>query len=464
MAKTFEDFLETLEPNSAKFAEYYSAIGEEDYSNCTAEQMERVILSLNPGSPRTITTICYLMTLYAKFLGNDDMQYAVKDIDRNVVWEKAKPYAPRKFLSNARYEEICHDIDTFEEHNALYKRVLFQCVYEGVYSDDMSVLKNLRGSDVHGNVVTLRDDDGEIRKIEIPELLAKDLVELSKITTWERKNRYTVFNIDLVGEYPDTCFKFEIRQGGKDDQYKNVFYRILREINKKYVEHRLAPSHLYASGLMYRICKNLTAAGFDAKNAFLSHNVNSAVATIISRELLRCGYTASVQNFKEFLRGHTDVFFEDAIAEQIDMDTIVEEVEDVDAETDYYALYLSYVCPQCFCSLDECKCSHHPTSLIHIDRNIQQHIRILHDKGYATLFCCESHYGMPSEIYISFAREYGFGDGVSLPNGFQYNRNYRQLQYSFRRNLSEEQMNQIKAEKLEELLQWCENLPNISHR
>lgn len=309
MSDNFKLFLETLDSNSAKFAAYYSGIADTDYKNCTVEKIEEVILTLKPTSPRTITTICYLMTLYAKFLGNDNMLCSVKNIDRNVVWEKAKPYAPQKFLSNKRYMEICRDIDTFEEHNALYKRALFQCIYEGVYNDDMSILKNLRGSDIHGNIITLKDDDGNIRQMEISEMLARDLIELSKFTTWERKNRYTVFNIDVVGEHLDTCFKFEVRQGGKEDQYRNVFYRILREINKEYVEHRLAPSHLYASGLMYRICKKLTTAGFDARKAFLSHNVNSDVTTIISQELLRCGYTASVQNFKEFLRGHTDVFF-----------------------------------------------------------------------------------------------------------------------------------------------------------
>lgn len=132
--------------------------------------------------------------------------------------------------------------------------------------------------------------------------------------------------------------------------------------------------------------------------------------------------------------------------------------------TDYINAYLYYVCPQRFCSLNECKCGNYPTSLIHIDRNIQQHIRTLQNKGYATTCCCESHYGTPSEIYISFAKEYGFGDSISIPNGFRYSRNHRQIWYSFRQNLSEEQMNQIKGEKLEELLQWCKNLPDISPR
>lgn len=132
--------------------------------------------------------------------------------------------------------------------------------------------------------------------------------------------------------------------------------------------------------------------------------------------------------------------------------------------TDYINAYFNYVCPQCFCSLDECKCVNYPTSLIHIDRNIQQHVRILHDKGYATLYCCESHYtesGEKREIYISFAKEYGFGDRVTIPNGFHYNKQHRLLGCMIKKNLTEEQMNKVKTEKLAKLLEWCKDLPNI---
>ena len=126
--------------------------------------------------------------------------------------------------------------------------------------------------------------------------------------------------------------------------------------------------------------------------------------------------------------------------------------------------YLSYVCPKCFCSLDECKCGNFPTSLIHIDRNIQQHIRVLHNKGYATCYCCESHYsksGETREIYISFAQEYGFGESIAIPDGYRYNKRHRMLNYLIKKNLTEEMANKIKDEKLDELLQWCKDLPNI---
>lgn len=309
MTNTFQSFLETLNSNSAKFAVCYSAIGDEDYTDCTVEKVEEVILKLNPTSPRTITTICYLMTLYAKFIENEQMVTAIKNIDRNIVWDKAKPNVSPKFISNETFREICSSIDTFEECNALFKRVLFQCIYEGVYNDDMSVLKNLRGSDIKGNIVTLKNNSKEMRQMEISDKLARDLIELGKISTWDRKNRYGYFNIETIGEYADSCFKFEVRQGSNGSQYKHSFYRIIRDISKDYLEYTLSPSNLYLSGLMYRVCEKLKDAGFDAEKAFVKHNNSSEISSIIETELRRCGYYSTVPNFKECLRGHTDIFF-----------------------------------------------------------------------------------------------------------------------------------------------------------
>lgn len=310
MQKSYVSFLATLEPKNAAFIKSYSGIGDEDYSKCTVDTIKNVLIKVKPTSPRTITTICYFMTLYARYLNNPEMEIAIKGIDRNEVWDAIKEDVPPKFITHAKYEEVCKSVDMFEEHNSFYKRVLFQCIYEGIYNDDLSVIKNLRASDVQGNIVTLRSDDGKVRQMEIPEMLAKDLKQLGTFDTWERKHRYGTCNVPVVGQYPDTCFKVEIRQGGKPTQYKHVFYRLLRNLSNEYVEYPLGPNCLYASGLMYRICKNLEAAGFDAEKAFREHNWNSNVANIIDNELSRCGCESTIRTFKEFVRGHWDIFFD----------------------------------------------------------------------------------------------------------------------------------------------------------
>lgn len=79
MQEDYNRFIETIDsPNTAKVVKSLKKIGEYDYSNCTPVMMEHIILSLEPNSPKSITTIVYILSLYAKFLGNDNMYHMVK--------------------------------------------------------------------------------------------------------------------------------------------------------------------------------------------------------------------------------------------------------------------------------------------------------------------------------------------------------------------------------------------------
>lgn len=127
--------------------------------------------------------------------------------------------------------------------------------------------------------------------------------------------------------------------------------------------------------------------------------------------------------------------------------------------------YLNYICPHCFNTLDDCTCESLPWTLMLIDRGIQEHIRIVRDKGYVTTGCCESHYkGDCICIYISFARDYGFGKSISLPDGFKYQKSKYAVIYNYKSKITEEEMNSQKKKKLDELLEWCKGLPIIERR
>lgn len=308
MSDNFNRFLDSIEsPNTVKVAKTMKQIGEYDYTDCSVALLENVILSMKPNSPRAITTICYIMGLYGKFIGQNDMYHMIQDLDRSVIWKMAKPNAPKRFISHKTFEEVCHEVGVYEDYNAFYKQVLFRCVYEGIYNDDMSVIKNLRASDIDGNIVTLRDDGENTHKLEISESLAEDLKELGTLDVWERKNRYGTIQIHIDGLYHDCCFKLENR-GGKDDVYKFAYYRILREIAKEYVGYSLVAQHLFISGIMHRICENMKANDIDYIEAFSDHNRDRFVGKIISDELKRCNYNIEVRNFREIVKGHLEVF------------------------------------------------------------------------------------------------------------------------------------------------------------
>ena len=125
-----------------------------------------------------------------------------------------------------------------------------------------------------------------------------------------------------------------------------------------------------------------------------------------------------------------------------------------------FSSYINYVCPICFNTLDRCACrSFPPYQLIFVDRGIQEHIRILNEKGYITGGSCESHYGGNLNMYIVFIKDYGIGDAIPLPNGFKYKKKYKSIEYMHKSNVTEKEMNAQKKEKLSELLEWCKELP-----
>lgn len=309
--QAFDDFISTIEPdNTAKVAKSMYAIGDYDYSDISLVELEQIILSLKPNSPKSITTICYVMSLFAKYIKNDDMVHMIRDIDRKALWLRAKPLASKKFISYNDFVDVWKAIGEKEEHNALYQQTLFRCVYEGIYCDDMSVLKNLRSSNIQDDTVTLRNDNGNIHVLRISDVLINDLRRLSEDNVWWRNNRYGAFKIGITGLYEDSCFKIEDRSGAADSQGRYSYYRILRKISKEYVGHGLLPLQLYISGIMHRIGLILNSHKFSMEEAFSDNNKDRRVNRIISDELKRSGYHIEVRNFREIVKGHVDVFAE----------------------------------------------------------------------------------------------------------------------------------------------------------
>lgn len=121
--------------------------------------------------------------------------------------------------------------------------------------------------------------------------------------------------------------------------------------------------------------------------------------------------------------------------------------------------YENYVCPYCWNTLDNCTCEIFPPyHLTFIDKSIQEHIRILNNKGYRTTGCCEGHREVCISTYISFPMNYF--EHVGVPEGFKYDKKRHMVTYTYSTKLKEEKMEELKKEKLAVLLEWCNNLPN----
>lgn len=302
--------------NTQKVIKYvFKRIDDDNIENYGLMQMEQLILNMKPNSNKEIITIIYVLSSYFKYLQeqgvvkNNNTYQMLQSLDKKLLWEKAKPYSKKKFISNEQFERVVKDIATFEEYNALYFELLFSCIYYGIYNDDMSVLKNLRSGDIQEDgVVTLREDNSHIYKIKVPLRLAKDLKQLATMDKWFRPNRFGLCQVDMKGVYSDSVFKVESRTTNSEDSYKFSYYSKLRKINKEYVGYTLLPLQLYTSGIMYRIKTELEKNHISLEEAFADNSRNRMAHLIISKELLRCNSSIEIGNFRELVKGHLNSF------------------------------------------------------------------------------------------------------------------------------------------------------------
>ena len=316
MDKYMQEFIDSTESqNTQKVIKYvFKRIDEDNIENYNPIQTEQLILNMKPNSSKEIITIIYILSSYAKWLqekdiiDNDNLYQILQSIDKKLLWKKAKPQAKKKFISNEDFKRITHDISLYEEYNSLYYETLFRAVYEGIYNDDLSVLKNLRKSDIDDNIVTLREDNNHVYKIKVSDRLAKDLKQLADINIWERRNRFSVCKVEMRGTYSDSIFKVEHRSTASNGSYRFSYYSKLRKIAQNYVEYSLLPLQLYTSGIMHRIKVELEKNSISFEEAFADNSRNKMAHLIIQKELIRCNSSIEVGNFRELVKGHLDSF------------------------------------------------------------------------------------------------------------------------------------------------------------
>jgi uncharacterized protein YlaN (UPF0358 family) len=317
MNENVERYISSIESlNSQKVIKHiFKKIDVNNIEHYNLIQIEQLIIDASPNSPKEIITMIYVISSYLKWLqeqgmiDNDNTYQIIQSIDKKLLWIKCKPKAKKKFISNKQYREVIKDIATYEEYNALYYELLFSCIYYGVYSDDLSVIKNLRSRDIsEDGIMILHEDNNHSYKLKVPERLALDLKKLADINVWQRNNRFGICNVDMRGVHSDSVFKIENRSTASNDSFRFTYYAKLRKIAKEYLERSLLPIHLYASGLMYRIKLELDKNNISLKEAFADNSRNKIAHMIIQKELIRCNSSIELGNFRELVKGHLESF------------------------------------------------------------------------------------------------------------------------------------------------------------
>lgn len=316
MNKYMQEYIDSIESqNTQKVIKYvFKKIDDENVENYNFIQIEQLIINMNPNSPKEIITIIYVLSSYAKWLQeqniikDDNLYQIIQSLDKKLLWKKCKPNAKKKFISYEEYKRVTHEISIYEDFNALYYEVLFKCIYEGIYNDDLSVIKNLRSSDISNSIITLHEDNGHSYKIKVSDKLASELKHLANINVWERRNRFGICQVNMRGTHKDSVFKIEDRSTASNNSYKFTYYAKLRKISKEYLERSLLPLQLYTSGIMHRIKVELDKNNIPLEEAFAQNSRNKMAHLIISKELMRCNSSIEVGNFREIVKGHLDSF------------------------------------------------------------------------------------------------------------------------------------------------------------
>lgn len=312
MTELYHNFLIHVETSKdKKIFKKYKKLGEYDYSNCTEQDIINIVSSFNPSCPVSISRICDNIREYALFINDKQLYDLVAKEKEHEIWETIKETYPKKFISYAEFNRIYNEIDSYEELNAVYYKTLFRSIYEGIYNDDMSIIKNLKSSDINGNMVTLYDDSDSSYVIEIHEELAEDLKRLRKINIWERYNRLGKTNVNIKGPFPDSCFKVENRKKSEDTlvRYSSSYYRTFKKIAIKYAGYDLTPKSLYISGIVHRIKMKLIEEGLSIEYAFTSRNRDPIARKIIFDELNKSNISSDIY-FKRIVQKHINNFID----------------------------------------------------------------------------------------------------------------------------------------------------------
>ena len=323
MKRYIDDFLQSLESvNSQKTLR--TLLNKIDFDNIDINtvnelDLQEIVIEARPNSEKAITALLHALKKYTEWLNEtgkikNRIPDLIKRMNRTELWNLVpKDKIKKKFISYQEYKDWVQDIGQVEDYNILYYQTLVMAIYEGIYSDDrMTVLKNLRGSDVdvENNSVVLHRDDGQTYKMKVSTKLAENLVEISEMDTWERINGRGLCVVKLMGLYPDSCFKKENRNKNNENEYFNTYYNRIERISKSCLGRLVNPQEIYISGIMHKMNVIFKKHGIDIREAFQKLSRDTRTTQLMERVLISSNYVYPMGSFREIVQSYIDTFVE----------------------------------------------------------------------------------------------------------------------------------------------------------
>lgn len=305
MNQKYADFLESIDNENVKsvYRNPLKIINRQNLDLDTVEDksvLDALFVNSQINSKNTLQILKNMIIEYSRFSDNKKLFTLVSQINIDDIWEMIRHKSRPVLLRYSDFEKIYNDLGYGK--NGLYIQTLFRAVFEGICSNSLNVLINLRASDVHSNIVTLKESDEEIWNIEVSEVLARNLIEVSKNDKWERENIYGDFTIPIDGKFSDSVFKIEHRTGVTDKSYTRSYRLRFETITKYYIGYSVSLKNLYISGMIARITEKMEGLGLDLMTIL---EINDEIGMrIVKEELDRCHYKSPVGHFKKYVLSH----------------------------------------------------------------------------------------------------------------------------------------------------------------
>lgn len=286
------------------------------------KDFENIIEYLHPTSIVEISNLIYrindvIRDYHKQYFGTDWNNYKICMIKKNELWLKLKEKNDfKRYFNEKQYRYIIDYLnkEVLYDNNDLYYKTLFMSIYEGIHDKGLTEIKNLRLSDINSetNIITLRNDNGDERELEISKELKENLIELSKVEVWNkvRKNNNKPIYMPLTGKYDDSIFKVVLYSSSDiNKSHREFYFRRLKTITNEFIGYPTTPLQIYVSGIINRVYSQMLQ--FDVTLDDIKSNnkiFTTSAKFFIKKECNRVNYNINIYTFMRVLKSYADVF------------------------------------------------------------------------------------------------------------------------------------------------------------
>jgi hypothetical protein len=154
----------------------------------------------------------------------------------------------KQFISKTELDEIIGHLENYQD------KVVLQLLFEGIYGRESTELRNLKRTDIKGNIVTVYDDyKEEPRQVELSDEAIKIIEKADEETIYKLKNGLSDARSNEA-EILDTEYVIKNTSRGRSQAERtkqNIILNRIRMVSELFDLPDLTPKSINRSGMIY---------------------------------------------------------------------------------------------------------------------------------------------------------------------------------------------------------------------